>query len=127
MPIIEQDYTIQAGQVVIGQGEPGVGLFILQSGTLEIYKDEILLSIMMHPGTIFGEMCDILSRPRSCTVRAKTPSKVTHVQADSIDELVEQRPELATKIIRTLAGRLERTTQKLVDTARDNTLWSSAG
>lgn len=126
MAIIEQDYFIKAGQTIIGQGEPGSGLFILRSGTLDVFKDDMLLSIMMYPGTIFGEMCDILNRPRSCTIRAKTDAKVTHLQADSIEELVQERPEMAAKIIRTLASRLERTTQKLVDTARDNALWASS-
>jgi CRP-like cAMP-binding protein len=122
---MEQDYTISAGQTIIEQGERGSGFFILKSGTLEVFKDDVLLAVLMYPGTIFGEMGDILGRPRSCTVKAKNNAVITHIQTESLEQMVRENPEIASKIIRTLASRLERTTQKLVDTARDNPLWSA--
>jgi hypothetical protein len=39
--------------------------------------------------------------------------------------LVRDEPEVASKIIKTLANRLDRTTQKLIDTARENPLWAA--
>jgi CRP-like cAMP-binding protein len=70
-------------------------------------------------------MGDILGRPRTCTVKAKNASKIAFYNIDSLDTLVQSNPEIAVKLIRTLASRLDRTTQKLIDTARENPLWST--
>jgi len=122
---MEQQFEVSPGQTIIEQGEEGSGFFVLQSGTLEVYKDDILLAVLMYPGTIFGEMGDILGRPRSCTVKAKNKASITFYQTENLDALVKENPDIAVKIIRTLASRLDRTTQKLIDTARENPLWST--
>lgn len=123
MPITQRNLEIRPNQTVIEQGVRDHGFFILQSGALEVYKDEVLLTTLMYPGTIFGEMGDILNKPRTCTVRAKGASVVTHVQADSMDQLIRESPEIALKLIKTLASRLERTTQKLADATKEIPLW----
>ena len=125
MASIEQLIEVAPGQTIIEQGEYGSGFFILKSGTLEVFKDDVLLAVLMYPGTIFGEMGDILGRARTCTIKAKTQATITHVETESLEHLVQARPEIATKIIRTLASRLDRTTQKLIDTARENPLWQT--
>lgn len=122
---MEQEIEVRAGQTIIEQGEHGSGFFILKSGTLEVYKDDILLAVLMYPGTIFGEMGDILGRERTCTVKAKNAAKIAHHNFSTLEELVQDEPEISAKIIKTLASRLDRTTQKLIDTARENPLWST--
>lgn len=122
---METVIDVAPGKTIIEQGEEGTGFFILQSGTLEVYKDDVLLAVLMYPGTIFGEMGDILGKPRTCSVRAKNVARIIHVDTEGgIEQMVKERPEIAARIIKTLASRLDRTTQKLVDTARDNPLWS---
>lgn len=123
--LLETDIEVNVGQTIIAQGEEGNGFYILKSGTLEVYKDDVLLAVLMYPGTIFGEMGDILGKPRTCTVKAKNESIITHVEtSEGIEQLVRERPDIAARIIKTLAARLDRTTQKLIDTARENPLWS---
>jgi CRP-like cAMP-binding protein len=122
---MEKIIDVQPGQTILEQGEEGSGFFVLKSGTLEVFKDDILLAVIMYPGTIFGEMGDILGRPRSCSVRAKNQARIAYYEIDSLDSLVRSNPEIAVKLIRTLASRLDRTTQKLIDTARENPLWST--
>ena len=122
---IEKIIEVAPGQTILEQGEEGSGFFVLKSGTLEVFKDDVLLAVIMYPGTIFGEMGDILGRPRTCTVKAKNASKIALYQFESLDALVRSNPEIAVKLIRTLASRLDRTTQKLIDTARENPLWST--
>lgn len=122
---MQQTFDIAPGQTIIEQGEEGTGFFVLESGTLEVFKDDVLLAVLMYPGTIFGEMGDILGRPRSCTIKAKNKAKVSFYQTENLDQLVKENPEIAVKVIRTLANRLDRTTQKLIDTARENPLWST--
>lgn len=116
---------VPAGQTILEQGEEGSGFFVLESGTLEVFKDDVLLAVIMYPGTIFGEMGDILGRPRTCTIKAKNSSRISYYQIESMDAFVRDNPQIAVKLIRTLASRLDRTTQKLIDTARENPLWST--
>lgn len=122
---MQTTFDVSPGQTILSQGEEGNGFFVLESGTLEVFKDDILLAVLMYPGTIFGEMGDILGRARSCTIKAKNKAKVSFHQYESLEALVAQNPEIAVKVIRTLANRLDRTTQKLIDTARENPLWTS--
>jgi CRP/FNR family transcriptional regulator len=122
---MEQEFSVAAGHVILEQGQEGSGFYILNSGTLEVYKDDILLAVLMYPGTVFGEIGDILGRPRTCSVKAKTDATVTYHLHSDLDTLVRQEPEIAVKIMRTLASRLDRTTQKLIDTARENPLWTT--
>jgi CRP-like cAMP-binding protein len=122
---MQQTIAVRTGQVLIEQGQQGSGFYILQQGTLEVIKDEIILAVLMYPGTIFGEMGDILGRPRSCTVRAKSDCVVEYYQFATLDDMVTTNPEIAVKMLKTLASRLDRTTQKLIDTARENPLWST--
>tara|TARA_B110000438_G_scaffold115582_2_gene113246 strand:+ start:13176 stop:13538 length:363 start_codon:yes stop_codon:yes gene_type:complete len=116
---------VSPGENIVEQGEDGSGFFVLRRGTLEVFKDDVLLSVLMYPGTVFGEMSDILGGERTCKVRAKNPSEISHYNFDSLDELVREEPEVAVTIIKTLANRLDRTTQKLIDTARENPLWAT--
>lgn len=115
------------GSTIIEQGEEGHGFYVLQSGTIEIYKDDVLLNVIMFPGTIFGEMGDILGKMRTCSVKAKNHCKIAHVSGDSLETLIQEHPDIAVKIIKTLASRLERTTQKLADRTKESSVWSTSG
>lgn len=121
---MEEVFEVDPGKTIIEQGEEGHGFFILQSGTLEVFKDDVLLAVLMYPGTIFGEMGDILGKARSCTIRAKNKAKIIHIPATDMKEMIVENPEIALKIIKTLASRLERTTQKLADRSKESSVWS---
>ena len=122
--VVEERFRVDPGKTIIEQGEKGHGFYILTSGSLEVLKDDFLLSVLMYPGTIFGEMGDILGKPRTCTVRAKTSAEIIHVPEGDMEALLRENPDLAVKIIKTLATRLERTTQKLSDTTKESSIWS---
>lgn len=119
-----KEINVEKGAVIIQQGETGQGFYILKSGSVEVYKDKLLLSVFVFPGTIFGEMGDILKKPRTCTVIARTDCKLVHYDESSIETLITKHPEIALKIIKTLASRLERTTQKLADQFKESPVWS---
>lgn len=100
---------------IIKQGSEDSGFYILEKGSVEVYKDDMMLNVMMFPGTIFGEISDILGKPRTCTIKARTHTVLTKYEVEDMDELIAQHPEIAKRIFKTLASRLERTTQKLAD------------
>ena len=114
--------VIKSGQVLIKEGVMGNGFYILRSGRLEVYKDNVCIAEIKQPGTIFGEMSDILNKPRTCNIVAKRKSTVEHL-ADGIEDMVRKNPDLTKQILRDLAERLEQTTKKLADSER-NLLWT---
>ncbi len=111
----------EAGDIVINEGEPGKGLFILRSGTLEVFKGDVKIAQLDTPTTVFGEMSDILGKPRSCKVVAKTECKVIYMD-QGIDQIIQTRPRLTKRLIFDLANRLEQTTAKLAD-SDDSLIW----
>lgn len=112
------------GVSIIKQDTESTGFYVLEKGAVEVYKDDIMLNVLMYPGTIFGEMGDILGKPRTCTVKARTTTTVTKYDTGDMKNVIREHPEIAIKIFKTLANRLERTTQKLADVTRVSTVWS---
>jgi CRP-like cAMP-binding protein len=125
MPNEEIDFP--HGATVLKQGDPGGFFYILLSGAVEVYKDNNLLTTLMFPGTIFGEMADILNKPRTCTVKVKNGARLAKVLSHPMEDLMREQPEIAAKIIKTLASRLERTTAKLSDNMKDSPMWTVDG
>jgi len=107
----------KAGDVVLPSGELGKGFCILESGTLEVIRENKVLSEIDIVGSIFGELSEILGMKRDATIQAKTDATVRHVE-ESISEIVSKIPKVAIKLIRTLGRRLYRMNQ--IATRGDN-------
>ncbi len=122
-----EEHLYRPGATIIKQGENSVGFYILLAGSVEVYKDDVMLTVLMFPGTIFGEMADILNKPRTCTIKAKGEVRLAHVSGGDIEKLIREQPDVALKLIKTLASRLERTTQKLADQFKESPMWSVEG
>ncbi|MDQ8194424.1 Crp/Fnr family transcriptional regulator [Coraliomargarita sp. SDUM461004] len=112
------------GEVILKQGEQSKGFYVLEKGAVEVLKNDVMLNVLMYPGTIFGEIGEILNDARTCTIRARSQTQVTKYECPDLDSLVQQHPEIAVKIMQTLASRLERTTQKLADLSNMSAFWT---
>ncbi|TVP77300.1 MAG: cyclic nucleotide-binding domain-containing protein [Puniceicoccaceae bacterium] len=121
---MEKEETFRVGETIIKQGSPSKGFYVLEKGAVEVLKDGMLLNVLIYPGTVFGEIGDILNSPRTCTIRARSETKVIRFETENLETLVQDHPEIAVKIMKTLASRLERTTQKLADLSSVSTLYS---
>ena len=95
------------GDTVLPEGELGKGFCILESGTLEVVRDDRVLAEIDTVGSIFGELSEILGMKRVESVRAKTQVKVRHIE-ESIADIVTKNPKVSIKLIRTLGRRLYR-------------------
>lgn len=115
-----EEYKV--GETILKQGSESKGFYILEKGAVEIYKDGIMLNVLIYPGTIFGEIGDILCNPRTCTIKARSQTTLTKYECTDLQSLVKEYPEIAVKIMETLASRLERTTQKLADLSGNSAL-----
>ena len=108
-----EEYRV--GNIIVRQGDSGKAFYVLEKGAVEVIKDEVVLNVLMYPGTIFGELSAILRKPRTSTVRARMPTVVTKYEPHDLETLVRENPDVAVKMLETLARRLEHTTQKLTD------------
>ncbi|MDA8775139.1 response regulator [Opitutales bacterium] len=100
-----QEYA--EGDTVLNDGELGKGFCILESGVLEVVREGKTLSDIDQPGSIFGELSEILGLKRDAVIKAKTAAKVRHVE-ESIEDIVTKNPKVSVKLIRTLGRRLYR-------------------
>ena len=100
-----QEY--QPGDIVLPAGELGKGFCILESGVLEVVRDNKVLSEIDMAGSIFGELSEILGLKRDANIVAKTEAKVRHVE-ESVTDIVRKNPKVAIKLIKTLGRRLYR-------------------
>ena len=103
--IRQQEYG--AGEVVLAEGELGTGFCILESGSLEVIRDGKVISEIDMAGAIFGELSELLSLKRDAVIRAKTDSRVRHIE-ENIASICEKNPKVALKLMRTLGRRLYR-------------------
>ena len=103
-----QEY--KEGDIVLKDGELGKGFCILESGSLEVVREGRTLSEIDQPGSIFGELSEILGMKRDAVIRAKTSTKVRHIE-ESIEDIVTKNPKVSVKLIKTLGRRLYRMNQ----------------
>ncbi len=96
---------LEPGQAAVRQGDPGDAVFVVVSGALEVKKDGRKLREVSR-GAVFGEMALLDGAPRSASVEARTASRVLKIPRAEFDALLDEYPEIARGIIRTLIGHL---------------------
>lgn len=105
-----KDVDHPAGTVIAREGEPGVGLFILSTGTAEVTIGG-KKKIMLGPGDFFGEIALLDGGPRTATVTAVTDVKLLGLTEWVFRGLMQQYPNIAVKTLQAMADRLRRATK----------------
>lgn len=97
------------GDMIMVENEPGVELYIIQSGKVKITKvvdnNEVLLAVL-QPGDIFGEMALLENKPRSATAVAYGNVSTLAINKANFESMVQQQPQLAVKLITILSDRI---------------------
>jgi hypothetical protein len=96
---------LEPGQAAVRQGDPGDAVFVVVSGTLEIKRGGRSLREVSR-GAVFGELALLDGAPRSASVEARTQARVLKIPRAEFDALLDEYPEIARGIIRTLIGHL---------------------
>lgn len=102
-----------AGTVVISEDEVPGRLLILESGSVEITREDVTVAFIEQPGALFGELSFLMGSPATATVRSAEPS-VFRVSDDPAGFL-RSRPDVAIAVATMLARRVDALTRYLVD------------
>ncbi len=94
-----------AGQKVALEGEGGLMFFVVESGELSVEVHGESVSTM-GPGSAFGEIALIDRRPRTATVTAVNDVTAYGLPVFVFRPFVEARPQLAWKLLESMADRL---------------------
>lgn len=102
-------------EVIISEGVRETDIYKLVSTErgLVVSKSGREIGRIMNPGEFFGEMASVLNQERSATITSKGNSAVQVYSAEHIEDMIEEHPEIARKMISTLAKRLSQATKKI--------------
>jgi CRP/FNR family cyclic AMP-dependent transcriptional regulator len=101
---------LSVGTTVFRQGDPGGSMYVIRSGKVRVLKESHgrqRVVMTLGPGDFFGEMAVVTGRPRSATAEVIEEAELLKVPADKLQEMVTDTGEVAIRLIRHLAERLE--------------------
>jgi len=104
-----RDYA--AGTILFREGEPGDYMYVIQAGEVEIRRtvgDVERVLAVLPAGEFFGEMALINARPRSGTAVVRRVSRLLVIEPRTFEAMIRSKTEIAVRMIKTLAARLER-------------------
>ena len=102
--------TYEADQLVILEGEPAAGLFIVQYGWLKVSKiavdgrEQILQ--FLGSGEAFNAVSVFTGAPNQASVTAMEPTRLWMISREAMLNLLDSNPEIAHLVIQDLAGRV---------------------
>lgn len=102
--------TLAEGEALFHLGDEGDSLYIIDEGWVKITRqdakgNELLLN-RCGPGEAIGEMSLLDQEPRSASVVAISNAEVLELKRGGFFELLEQRPDVAMVLIRSMSSRL---------------------
>ena len=94
---------LNTGETLFNAGEPGESLFVVRSGSIELYiKDtagqKIVLTVA-EEGSLFGELSLLDSGPRTATAVAVSDSELLVLDRDDLLLLFQKRPDAALNML----------------------------
>lgn len=106
---VERDYA--PGDTLVRQGGPGVGLFFIVSGHVQVTQQpegggEPRLLATLGPGEVFGEMALLDDLPRSATAVAVDAVHALLIASFDFRAILREDPDIAIRLLAVLSRRL---------------------
>jgi CRP/FNR family cyclic AMP-dependent transcriptional regulator len=105
------------GSAIFAEGDLGLAMYVVESGTVEIRKklggkERVLATL--SKGDFFGEMCMLEEEtPRSAAAYAVEDVTAVMIDQSAFTFILKHNPEIAIRMMRKLAIRLQQTTELL--------------
>ena len=92
-----------SGEYIFYQGDPGIGLYIINDGEVIIQRTDennnIVPLATFYPGDFFGELALVDGEKRSASAIAKTDCSLAVIFKPDLDEFIEAYPRKGIKIL----------------------------
>lgn len=108
--------TFPAGTVLFEEGDMGEVMYVIQSGEIEIRRmlnEQSRVLAVLPAGEFFGEMAIVNNRPRSATAIVRRQARLLVIDGQTFEAMLRGKTEIAVRMIKTMASRLERANQQL--------------
>jgi CRP/FNR family cyclic AMP-dependent transcriptional regulator len=106
----ERSYS--TGDTIVTEGDPGVAMFVIVSGTAEVTKGGEHVGDF-KAGDFFGDMALFEGFPRSATVTATSDIEALAMTEWDFQAELRTTPELQNQVLKVLVRRLRDTTAEL--------------
>jgi CRP/FNR family cyclic AMP-dependent transcriptional regulator len=102
---IAKEVSLEAGHTILEQDASAVGFHLILEGEADIEVSGRHVATF-GPGDYFGEVSLIDGKPRTATVKTKTPVHTLVVPSWSFNGLLDKYPAIAKELLLMLCGRL---------------------
>ena len=124
----QRDYA--SGETVFRKGDPGLGMYIIIHGGVQIADDEdpehLVVYSEMGDGDFFGDMALLDESDRSASALATAETRLIAFFRPELRDIMSRLPSLGNKILFNLAKvtvqRLRRTNDLLIETQKAQTI-----
>lgn len=102
-----EEGTVQAlkkGQVIFEDGDPGDSMFIILSGSIEIFKENKQIALRIS-SDYFGEMSILDCKPRSASARAFSDCELFKITREQFKTFLENKPYIVKEFLVTISER----------------------
>lgn len=110
---LAQIHTFHPGDLIIQEGNAGIGCFIISAGKVQVIKGMESASpriiAELGEGEIIGEMAVIDEQPHSASVRALEETHCIMIERWDFKAQMQAYPEIALQLLPVLAKRLRAT------------------
>ncbi len=99
-----RDYA--AGEHIFREGEPGVGMYVILDGLIDIYRKDGKRAkhfADLETGDFFGELALLEELPRTASAVAKTHARIIGFFRPDLMSIVERKPRLGARIMLNMA------------------------
>ena len=103
---------VERGDIIIRDGDPTDGLYVVLSGEVEVHKNGHVLS-RLKEGDLFGEISLLQKSPATATVEASRHTTVLRLPREDFDSLISSHPQVLMLMSDLTDERLRRTERVL--------------
>jgi CRP/FNR family transcriptional regulator, cyclic AMP receptor protein len=106
------------GEVIFREGDQGDTCYLLRTGAVVLtreHQDGRMVALAeLRAGALFGELAMFRGETRSATAEAIEPTTAVALLASDMQRLIRRNPGLSLKFLSTLAERVSRTNERLL-------------
>jgi CRP/FNR family transcriptional regulator, cyclic AMP receptor protein len=106
------------GEMIFREGDQGDTCYLLRTGAVVLtreHQDGRMVALAeLRAGALFGELAMFRGETRSATAEAIEPTTAVALLASDMQRIIRRSPDLALKFLGTLAERVSRTNERLL-------------